>query len=65
MIMLVVNKVKQSWFTTIFSTLYAVLQSIQVIYTYRPTVICCNGPGILYIVLCMCCAWHGIFKLSA
>lgn len=36
---------KQSWFTTILTTLYAFIQSIGLIITLRPQVIICNGPG--------------------
>ena len=38
-------KVKQSWISTIFTTLIALIDSINLVFTIRPDIIVCNGPG--------------------
>ncbi|GAB0099909.1 UDP-N-acetylglucosamine transferase subunit alg14 [Sergentomyia squamirostris] len=35
----------QSYFSSIFSTLRATLQSVPIVFTFKPDVIICNGPG--------------------
>lgn len=37
--------VKQSYSSSVFSTLYATLHTIPVVYSFKPDVILCNGPG--------------------
>lgn len=39
------REVKQSWFTTVFTTILSTLHSIYVVGTIRPELIICNGPG--------------------
>ena len=39
------REVKQSWFTTIFTTTFACLQSFDLICRTQPLVIIANGPG--------------------
>lgn len=39
------RNVQQSYITSIFSTLYSTLHTIPVVYTFKPDVIFCNGPG--------------------
>ena len=49
------REVKQSWFTSIFTTGYAFLESVIMLVAYMPQVILCNGPGTC-VPLC-CTAW--------
>ncbi|KAJ8910840.1 hypothetical protein NQ315_015575 [Exocentrus adspersus] len=37
--------VKQSYFTSVFTTLYSILYTTPVIFMIRPDLILCNGPG--------------------
>lgn len=39
------REVKQSWITTVLSTLYASLHSFPLVFKIRPDIILCNGPG--------------------
>lgn len=39
------RNVKQSYLSSIGSTLYATLHTIPVVYNFKPNVIFCNGPG--------------------
>jgi len=39
------RKVLQSYFTSIFTTLYAVLLSFSKVYKFSPDLLLCNGPG--------------------
>ena len=39
------REVGQSYLTSIYTTLVAILYSLQLVYTLRPNVILCNGPG--------------------
>lgn len=39
------RKVGQSYFGSVFTTLYATVMSIPLVYRFRPDVILCNGPG--------------------
>lgn len=39
------RNVKQSYFSSVFSTLYAIICTIPVIYKFKPNIILCNGPG--------------------
>ncbi|XP_014357622.2 UDP-N-acetylglucosamine transferase subunit ALG14 homolog [Papilio machaon] len=39
------RKVKQTYLSSVFSTLYATFCTIPVIYEFKPDVILCNGPG--------------------
>lgn len=39
------REVRQSWFTTIFTTLVALIQSFDLVCKTLPSVIICNGPG--------------------
>lgn len=39
------RKVRQSYFTSIFTTVYSTLNCITVVYRCRPELILCNGPG--------------------
>ncbi|XP_076441190.1 UDP-N-acetylglucosamine transferase subunit ALG14-like [Babylonia areolata] len=39
------REVKQSWFTTVFTTLYASLYSLRLVAHLQPQIILCNGPG--------------------
>lgn len=39
------RNVKQSYISSLFTTIYAILCTIPVIYKFKPNVIFCNGPG--------------------
>jgi beta-1,4-N-acetylglucosaminyltransferase len=39
------RSVKQSWFTTPFTFLYSLAYSFYLVYTVKPCLIICNGPG--------------------
>jgi beta-1,4-N-acetylglucosaminyltransferase len=39
------REVKQSWITTIFTSMWSFIQSFWVIHRYRPELLICNGPG--------------------
>jgi beta-1,4-N-acetylglucosaminyltransferase len=39
------REVKQNWITTIFTTLYAILYSVYLIFKLQPDIILVNGPG--------------------
>ena len=39
------REVKQSWLSTVFSTLKAILYAIPIIYEDRPDLLLLNGPG--------------------
>lgn len=39
------REVKQSWITTIFSTIHSLYDSIILISLLQPSLIICNGPG--------------------
>ncbi|XP_013104487.2 UDP-N-acetylglucosamine transferase subunit ALG14 homolog [Stomoxys calcitrans] len=39
------REVGQSWFTTVFSFLYALLWSFWLVFKEKPRLILCNGPG--------------------
>ncbi|EDV26698.1 uncharacterized protein TRIADDRAFT_22933, partial [Trichoplax adhaerens] len=39
------REVRQSWLTTIWTTLYACIFSIPLVWKHRPDVIISNGPG--------------------
>ena len=40
-----VHQVKQSWITTVFTTLRALVQAVWLVAEVRPDLILCNGPG--------------------
>ena len=42
------REVKQSWFTTIFSTLYSFFESFSIVFKLKPSLIICNGPGKIF-----------------
>ena len=39
------REVKQSWLSSIFTFMYALLQAMQIVWMSRPQLIICNGPG--------------------
>jgi len=39
------REVKQSWSTTVFTTIYSCLQSLHLVFIIRPQVLVVNGPG--------------------
>lgn len=39
------REVKQSWITTVISTLYSTLHSFPLVFRLQPEIILCNGPG--------------------
>ncbi len=39
------REVKQSWFTTIFTSIWSLIQAFIVIFRYKPQLLICNGPG--------------------
>lgn len=44
------REVKQSWISTIFTTLYSVLQSFILVLKITPELIICNGPGTCVVI---------------
>ena len=53
------RKVMQSYITSIFSTLIAVLYSLPIVWSASPDVVLCNGPGTCIPV----CFWTYMMKL--
>ena len=47
------RQVKQSYFTSIFSTLRAIMSTFSCIFSFRPDLVLCNGPGTC-IPVCFC-----------
>ena len=39
------REVRQSWFTTVFTSVYSLLVSFWIVLKHRPDVVLCNGPG--------------------
>lgn len=39
------REVKQSWASTVFSTLFSLVHSTRIVLTDRPDLLLCNGPG--------------------
>ena len=39
------REVKQSWLTTVFTSIWSMVQAFYVIYRSRPQLLICNGPG--------------------
>lgn len=39
------RRVHQSYFSSIFTTLYSFLHSFPIVFTIRPDLVLCNGPG--------------------
>ncbi len=39
------REVKQSWLSTLFTTIWSFLQGFYAVYRYRPQLLLCNGPG--------------------
>nr|XP_033327159.1 UDP-N-acetylglucosamine transferase subunit ALG14 homolog [Megalopta genalis] len=39
------REIRQSYFTSIYTTLWATLESIPLLWTERPDLLLCNGPG--------------------
>ncbi|XP_050346121.1 UDP-N-acetylglucosamine transferase subunit ALG14 homolog [Nymphalis io] len=39
------RNVKQSYLSSVFTTIYATLSTIPILYKFKPDVIFCNGPG--------------------
>jgi hypothetical protein len=42
---LAICQVKQSWITTVFTTLWSVVDAFGLVWRLRPRLIICNGPG--------------------
>ena len=47
------RQVLQSYFTSIFTTLRAILSSFSIVLSFRPDLVLCNGPGTC-IPICLC-----------
>ena len=60
------REVGQGWLSTIWSTTIAVAHSCRIVFSLRPDLIVCNGPGVLLVAvevsfnLCPCTAWMRI-----
>ena len=52
------RKVLQSYFTSIFTTLSAILHSFSVVFRFRPDLVLCNGPGTCIPI----CFWAYLLK---
>ncbi|EKE42584.1 hypothetical protein ENUP19_0083G0006 [Entamoeba nuttalli] len=55
------RKVGQSYFTSIFTTLYAIFVCIGMVLKIRPEVLLCNGPGTC-VPVCICCWFLNLFQ---
>ena len=58
------REVKQSWFSTVFTTLYSTIECLILILKIRPQLILCNGPGTC-VPICYCaflCRLFGIYQ---
>ena len=55
------RKVGQSYFTSIFTTLYSLLICFQMMFTLSPEVLVCNGPGTC-VPVCLACWFFNLFK---
>ena len=53
------RQVKQSYITSVFTTLCAVLYSLPIVFKTRPEVLLCNGPGTCIPI----CFWAYLLKL--
>ena len=40
-----IDQVKQSWLTTVFTTLLSTVEAFSLLLRIRPQLILCNGPG--------------------
>lgn len=38
--------VHQSYFTSLFTTMFAIIESLSILYTIKPSILICNGPGV-------------------
>jgi beta-1,4-N-acetylglucosaminyltransferase len=57
------REVKQSYFTTIFTTLISLFESSYLVSTLRPDLIVCNGPGTC-VPICFVSFLLNIFAIS-
>ncbi|XP_072535775.1 UDP-N-acetylglucosamine transferase subunit ALG14 [Salminus brasiliensis] len=57
------REVRQSWISSVLSTLYALLYSVPLVFRLRPDVVLCNGPGTC-IPLCAAALLLGILGLK-
>ena len=39
------REVKQSWVSTVFTAMYSMLEALLLVYSIKPELILCNGPG--------------------
>lgn len=39
------REVKQSWVSTVFTSLYSLMEALILMYSIKPELILCNGPG--------------------
>lgn len=39
------REVKQSWVSTVFTSLYSLMEALLLMYSIKPELILCNGPG--------------------
>lgn len=39
------REVKQSWVSTVFTSLYSLVEALPLVYCIKPELILCNGPG--------------------
>ncbi|KAL7874384.1 hypothetical protein SRHO_G00053540 [Serrasalmus rhombeus] len=57
------REVRQSWSSSVLSTLYALLYSVPLVFRLRPDMVLCNGPGTC-IPLCAATLLLGILGLK-
>ncbi|XP_013169455.1 PREDICTED: UDP-N-acetylglucosamine transferase subunit ALG14 homolog [Papilio xuthus] len=58
------RKVRQSYLSSVFSTLYATFRTIPIIYKFKPDVILCNGPGTCIPVCAVAFMFRCLFLLD-
>ena len=58
------REVKQSWFSTVFTTIYSTIECFILVLRIQPELILCNGPGTC-VPICYCafiCRLMGLYQ---
>jgi beta-1,4-N-acetylglucosaminyltransferase len=56
------REVGQSYWSSIYTTLVAIIYSMKLVYTLRPNIVLCNGPGTC-IPICIITYWYRILNI--
>ncbi|KAM6216645.1 UDP-N-acetylglucosamine transferase subunit ALG14 [Rhynchocyon petersi] len=57
------REVRQSWLSTVFTTLYSMLYSLPMVFRLKPDLVLCNGPGTC-VPICISALLLGIFGVK-